>query len=352
MIDNSPEPPFRPPLNFTIAWTVFVMLTFLAVGFFAQVMQAAWGMWFSEVIVLLGLSVIGYQLLGFRPLRAMGLQRFDGRAFGLGFAFGLLNYVAWAVPLIALTEVVFPKQMLDRADTSYIFLRAGPLELAVMVLAVGIAAPLGEEFFFRGFLQRGLELHRGAARAIVVTAIAFSAFHLDLVGLTVRFELGVLFGLLAWKSGSLWPSLGAHSAHNFISIALLLANPDADRTTVTEVGWVMPLGLLVLGNAALFVLVRSTASWFPVKEPMDWVTVPERPSPAKLFRPWIVAGVIAVALILAVDLRGVELNLLDVKLQTGKTLSERGDVKDLRAKVRRGDAELVDYERLVRSLKN
>ena len=91
----------------------FVVRGIPAVGFFAQVMQAAWGMWFSEVIVLLGLSVIGYQLLGFRPLRAMGLQRFDGRAFGLGFAFGLLNYVAWAVPLIALTEVVFPKQMLD-----------------------------------------------------------------------------------------------------------------------------------------------------------------------------------------------------------------------------------------------
>lgn len=351
MIDTPPEPPFRPPLNFTVAWTVFAMLTFLVVGSFAQLMQPAWGMWFSEVIVLLGLSVIGYQLVGFRPLRAMGLQRFDGRAFGLGFSVGLLNYLAWAVPLIALTEAIFPKEMLDRADSSFLFLRATPVELVVMVLAVSVAAPLGEEFFFRGFLQRGLEVHRGAPRAIVVTAIAFSAFHLDVVGLAVRFELGVLFGLLAWRSGSLWTSLGAHSAHNVISIGLLLANPNAERGEA-NVGWIAPVVLLVLGNAALFAVVRSTSSWFPVKEPMDWVATPGRPAPAKLFRPWVLAGLVAVALILAIDLRGVRLNLLDVKLQPGKVVSGRPEVKDLRAKVRRGDAEFSDYERLVRSLKN
>lgn len=350
MIDTPPETPPRPALNFTVAWTVFAMLTFLAVGSFAQIMQPAWGMWFSEIIVLLGLSVIGYQLVGFQPLRAMGLQRFDGRALGLGFGIGLLNYLAWAVPLIALTEAVFPKEMLDRADSSFLFLRATPVELVVMVLAVSIAAPLGEEFFFRGFLQRGLEFHRGAPRAIVFTAVAFSAFHLDVVGLTVRFELGILFGLLAWRSGSLWPSLGAHAAHNFISIGLLLANPNAERGEA-NVGWVAPLALLVLGNAALFALVRFSSNWFPVKEPMDWVATPERATPAKLFRPWVVAGLVAVALILAVDLRGVQLNLVDVKLQTGKSLSERPEVKALRAKVRRGEAELGDYERLVRSLK-
>ena len=351
MIDTPPpEQPQGPALHFTVAWTVFVMLTFLAVGVLSQLMYPAWGMWFSEIIVLLGFSVIGYQLLGLRPLRAMGLQRFDGRAFGVGFALGLLNYLAWAVPLLALTEAVFPKEMLDRADSSYLFLRAGPVELAVLVLAVGIAAPLGEEFFFRGFLQRGLELHRGAPRAIVLTALAFSAFHLDVVGLTVRFELGVLFGLLAWRSGSLWPSLGAHSAHNVISIALLLANPQAERGAAS-VGWFTPLVLLVLGNAALFAVVRLSSGWLKVAEPMDWVATPERTSPARLFLPWLIAGVVALALLLAVDLRGVQLNLLDVKLQTGKAASERPEVKELRAKVRRGDAELGDYERLVRSLK-
>ena len=54
---------------------------------------------------------------------------------------------------------------------------------------------------------------------------------------------------------------------------------------------------------------------------------------------------------MAVDLRGVQLNLLDVKLQPGKELREREDVKELRARVRRGEEPLEAYENKVKSLK-
>jgi len=91
-----------------VAWTVFSLCTFLFVGFFAQLMNLAWGLWFSEIILFMGLAVIGYQALGYRPLRAMGVQRFDGRSFGLGFGVGVLNYFAWAVPLMATAQAIFP----------------------------------------------------------------------------------------------------------------------------------------------------------------------------------------------------------------------------------------------------
>lgn len=348
MIDTPPEPPLRPAFAFTVAWTVFAMTTFLFVGFAAQTMQLAWGLWFSEIILFLGLAVIGYQLIGFLPLRAMGLQRFDGRAFGLGFALGLVNYFAWAVPLMAAAQAIFPRSMVEQFDTSQIFSRATPLELAIVLAGVSIAAPLGEELFFRGFMQRGLELHRGAPRAIVVTAFVFSAFHLDPVGLTARFELGVLFGLLVWRSGSLWPAIAAHSANNLISSVLFLLSGDAKEADLV---WWMPVSLLVLGNAALFVLVRFAWNRLPVAEPMAWVEGPVT-KPWRAFLPWVLAGLLSVGLVLAIDLRGVQLNLLDAKLQTGKLISKRPEVKELRAKARRGEAEVSEYEQLVRSLKN
>jgi hypothetical protein len=333
-------------LAFTVVWAGFALITFLCVGFFAQSMQLAWGLWFSEIIVFVGLSVIGYQLVGLKPLRAMGLQRFDTRAFGLGFAFGLVNYVAWAVPLMAAAQSIFPKWMVERFESSQIFERTTPVELALLLAGVCIAAPLGEEMFFRGFLQRALGLHRGAPRAIVVTAALFSAFHLDPVGLAARFELGVLFGLLAWKAKSLWPAIAAHAANNFISSLLFLASGDAKEE---DLAWQVPAAMFVIGNLALVGLFQFARSRLEVEEPM---ALKEGPPPdlVGLFLPWAAAALVSLTLILAIDLRGVQLNILDRQLQPGKTIGKRDDVKELRARVRRGEGEVRDYELLVRSL--
>ncbi|MDP2272080.1 MAG: type II CAAX endopeptidase family protein [Archangium sp.] len=347
MIDSPPEPPLRPTLNFTVAWTVFALITFLLLGFAAQMMQLAWGLWFSEIILFAGLSVIGFQLIGFKALRAMGLHRFEARAFGLGFAFGLLNYFAWAVPLMAAAQAIFPQSMVEQFDSSQVFERSTQVELALVLLGVSIAAPLGEELLFRGFFQRGVELHRGAPRAIVLTAFIFSAFHLDPVGLTARFELGVLFGLLAWRAGSLWPAIAAHAANNLISSVIFLSAGDSAKEA--DLVWWVPVLMLLIGNAGLFVLVRKTWHWLPVAEPMAFEDAPSK-APARLFLPWVAAGLVSIGFLLAVDLRGVQLNLLEVKLQPGKIIRGRDDVKALRAKVRSGDAELQEYEALVRSL--
>ena len=150
MIDSPPEPPLRPTLNFTVAWTVFSLITFLLLGFAAQMMQLAWGLWFSEIILFAGLAVVGVQLIGFKPLRAMGLHRFDARTFGLGFGFGLVNYFAWAVPLMAAAQAIFPKSMVDQFDSSHVFERSTPVELALVLLGVSIAAPLVKSCCFAG----------------------------------------------------------------------------------------------------------------------------------------------------------------------------------------------------------
>ena len=348
MIDRPPEPPPpRPTLPFTVTWTAFALLTFLVVGGTAQMMQLAWGLWFSEIVVFVGLAVIGFQIARLAPLRAMGLQRFDARTFGLGFGFGLLNYVAWAVPLMAAAQHLFPRAMVEQYDSAQIFERASPLELVIVLIGVSVAAPLGEEMIFRGFFQRRLVGQWGAPAAIGLTAFVFSAFHLDPVGFVARFELGVLFGVLSWRAGSLWPAMAAHGANNLISSLLFLGARDAKEDLV----WWLPVLMFVFGNLALLALVRfARPRLVPAgEEQMGTGSGPIAVWP--LFRPWIVAATLAVALLLALDWRGVQLNLLDAQLQPGKSVSKRAEVKELRARVRRGEAGLRDYEVLVRALK-
>jgi len=347
VIENSPpEPSLKPPLGFVIAWTVFGLFTFLALGGTAQMVQLAWGLWFSEIILFAGMTFIGWRLLQLSPGPVMGVERFDAKGLGLGFAFGAVNYFAWAVPLMAAAQAIFPKSWVERFDSSQVFDRASTADLVVVLVGVSLAAPLGEELFFRGFMQRGLGFHVGAPRAIVITAFVFSAFHLDPVGLTARFELGVLFGLLAWHAGSIWPAMGAHAANNLISSLFFLAAGDRKEENLV---WWVPLVMCVLGNVMLVALVRSAGD--SLRAPASARLVAEkRADPMSVFAPWLLAGIAAVALVVALDWRGMKLNLLDVTLQPGE-LRKNPEVKELRAKVRQGDADFADYEDLVKRLK-
>lgn len=347
MIDNPPEQHPRPPLSFTVAWTMFTLTSFFTVGVVAQLLNAPWGLWVSELTIFAGLTVIGFQVLGVKPLPAMGLQRFDARTFGLGLLLGVVNYFAWAVPLTEAAHAVFPAWMVEASDVSQSLERLTSFELALFIAAATVAAPLGEEFIYRGFMQRGLELSHGPRVAIAVTALVFSLSHLDLVGFTARLELGLLFGLLAWHAGSLWPAIAAHLANNLTTLLLFLTAGDTAKEGASP--WWITVGMLVLGNLSLFGLFRFAWPHLQAAEPRVVIDVPVR-SPRWLFFPWVMAGLVSLIVLLAIDLRGVQLNVLDLRLQVAKPIRERDDVKELRARVRRGEAELNDYETYVRSL--
>jgi len=346
----APEPPL--PMVFLVVWSGFGLLTYLVVGGFAQFVHLAWGLWFAEIAIFVGATVIGWQLLRWKPLQAMGVSKFAPRAFFTGMAFGLVNYVAWAIPTMAAAQAIFPKSMVELFDASRIFDRQTPIELALVVVGVSVAAPWGEEFFFRGFMQRGLAEHRGAPRAIVVTAFIFSAFHLDPVGLVARFELGVLFGLLAWQSGSLWPAIGAHAANNLVSSVLfLVARSQGSAADEGALPWYVPLTMFLVGNVALIALVRALGPGLKVEQPNAFVPAPEQVSIAQRFAPWVLGGVVAVVVLLGVDRRGVALNVVDGLSQLPPAKLKRDEVKDLRDKVRSGDAPLEDYTKLLETLK-
>ncbi|MFT3709287.1 MAG: type II CAAX endopeptidase family protein [Archangium sp.] len=343
VITDVPAEPAKPPLAFFVAWFGVGLVVYLLLGGATQFLHLTFGLWFSEIAIFVGMTVLGWQLLSTMPARAIGVAKFEPKSFAIGVAFGLVNYVAWAVPTMAAAHAIFPKKIIEIFDGAKIFDRQTPLELWLIVLGVSIAAPFGEEFFFRGFFQRGLELHRGGPRAVVLTAFIFSAFHLDPVGLVSRFELGVLFGLLAWYSGSLWPAMGAHAANNAFSSILFLASRGEDTPADEDsIKWYVALGMFVVGNAVLIALVRMTAPHLKSPVPAEIVDQP-RPTFLKAASPWVLGGLASIALLAALDWRGVALNALDGVSQLPAATLKRPELKELRARVRSGDAQLSEY---------
>lgn len=100
------------------------------------------------------------------------------------------------------------------------FLKADSLlALAFNIFMVAILPALGEELLFRGVIQRIFtnwtkNYHWG----IWITAIIFSAIHLQFYGFLPRMLLGAMFGYLLVWTGTIWAPILAHFVNNTMGV--------------------------------------------------------------------------------------------------------------------------------------
>jgi uncharacterized protein len=98
-------------------------------------------------------------------------------------------------------------------------------------LAIIVAAPVGEELLFRGFMFRGF-VHepRDALPAILVIALIWSLLHFqyEWFGRAQVLAIGVLFGFVRWRSGST----------TLVILLHMLLNLESVAETVIVMGWV------------------------------------------------------------------------------------------------------------------
>ncbi len=325
---------------------------FITLGVASQLVNIAFGLWFAEVFVFFGAPYLVMRLSGYDAFRTAGVSRpwLAGAAFGL--AIGVINFFALVVPLQVLSQALAPKALVELFDVSGIFKQQTPVELFGVVTGVCLAAPFCEEFFFRGLMQRGAVATLGTRRAVIVTAIVFSAFHLDPVGFLARVELGIVFGILAVRSGSIWPGVFAHLANNSVSVAIYFATRGSEVDDELP-AWA-PVAMLVVGVALLFALARLALGVPSILTPPFRAedTARKLKSVPNLLIGWALAGLIAVAALVTVDGPGVRLNLVDAlnPLKEPKKGEREGwrqswdALYALRKEVRSGSAKLNEYE--------
>lgn len=96
-----------------------------------------------------------------------------------------------------------------------------PYFLLVMVV-VAVVPAIGEELLFRGLIQTYLQRMWGNPHvAIWVTAIFFSAFHMQFYGFIPRMALGAFFGYLFYFSGNLWYAALGHFINNGFTLLMI-----------------------------------------------------------------------------------------------------------------------------------
>ena len=92
------------------------------------------------------------------------------------------------------------------------------LNTASILLMTSVIPAVVEELAFRGVIQSGLEHVLARRDAWIVQAALFSVLHLLPLVFPSHFVMGLCFGYMRLRSGSLYPGMVLHASWNALAV--------------------------------------------------------------------------------------------------------------------------------------
>lgn len=190
------------------------------------------GMKMVQLFSALGLFIIPPIIYGFvttkTPLKKLGLKSFSkpiNYVLILAFMMVLMPFLSWVIEVNA--EMVLPEfmsgieqwmrnseQNAEQMTKAFLTFN-GVGSLFYVLIIVAVVPALGEELLFRGVLQKiFINWTKNPQIGIWISAVLFSALHLQFFGFFPRFLLGLLFGYVFYWSKSLWLPVIGHFVNN------------------------------------------------------------------------------------------------------------------------------------------
>jgi len=162
------------------------------------------------------------------------------------------------------------------------------------VVAIGIAAPVAEEFLFRGAVLKSLlqwEKIKGKPwLAIILSAALFSLAHMNPAQMPATLMMGLLLGWLCYRTGSLLPGIFLHVVNNSSSaiagfIAMKQTSEESGPETFSELFGSPVIEFLVIGMSMIScvlcvaLLVRMVDRYYPLRQMEEPAPLAEGPAP-------------------------------------------------------------------------
>jgi membrane protease YdiL (CAAX protease family) len=187
---------------------------------FAVLAVALVGAWSSYLVAMW----IASQRAGSRdPITDYGIEvRLpDLLGLGVGALAQLVLIRIVYLPLEALWPATFSEDRLTENAQDLVD-RAGDGSMWLLVLVVVFAAPLVEELFYRGLLQRPLAARFSQVPVVVGVAAVFALVHFRPAEFPGLFAVGLLFGWSALRWDRLGPAIMIHVGFNLTGLLLVL----------------------------------------------------------------------------------------------------------------------------------
>jgi uncharacterized protein len=223
------------PWDWEIVWQVFTIGFFFVGQFLLPVIFSAFvnpaklttlgqGIYVLTSYVLmasLGIGVLYLSIKSYLPLASDWFQ-FKWKANWFGWGFG--GYLV-ATPLVIVVSVLNEKIWHGQGGSNpllQIMLESkDSIALLLFFLTAAVAAPLFEEFLFRGFLLPSLTRYVPTWAAIGISALLFGVAHLSLSEIVPLTTLGVILGTVYARTRNLLAPMLLHSLWNSSTLVSL-----------------------------------------------------------------------------------------------------------------------------------
>jgi membrane protease YdiL (CAAX protease family) len=206
---------------------LFVM--FLIGALLGNIIVLALGMVSAEFAAIYGV-VISYPVMFIPPLLYASAQSRRNEYFDLGYALDSNNFGrmgGWKLGLIVSIATIAAAFMTDSLtkimpeapqwfEDAMNSIMDAPTWLTL--LSVSIFAPLFEEWLCRGLVLRGLLQKKSPAVAISLSALFFAVLHMNPWQAVPAFILGLLFGYVYYRTGSLKLTMLMHCVNNTFAV--------------------------------------------------------------------------------------------------------------------------------------
>ncbi len=217
----------------------------------AQSVPAAWITLFAAEAVTLVVALLACRIVAVRPQARLVLT-----SPGIGRMDAAVLVAATIVPFAGglLTASVVPSFSSDSLTPGLtrMWSEGSRMTSVLWVLSIAVIPGLVEEAFYRGLVLRGFLLRWRPLTAILASSTLFAVAHVDPATAAFTFVVGVWFGVVAWRTGSVVLPILMHAGMNgsWTTIQMIAARSpvgDAAGTTAAAITVALGIGAFIWG---------------------------------------------------------------------------------------------------------
>jgi len=209
------DPDASPPARVSLAdGLIAALLFFVLQGLLAVALSLGGDKVVGRVVVIAfavaGAATYGCMRIAYWRLKTQGVPQTIGPRAGRAVALGAAGGVAAAAAAFVYLQLAAHTSLLENVKESLFTGRDGLLWLGALAV---VAAPIFEEFIFRGLIFGGLRRLLGLTASVLASAAIFALVH-PAASVTPVFGLGIAAALVYEATGILLGPMVVHAVYN------------------------------------------------------------------------------------------------------------------------------------------
>lgn len=223
-----------------ILFLITVIITIAGSAFFQPRLGLGTNLWINEFVYILFPPLLLAKVNGWSVEKVYRFRKTSIRNKAFSFFSGLSLWF-FSFYLSKMTRMFLHNKI--GVSTTPGELSLSIYQSLLLIIGIIVLAPICEEIFFRGFMQRAYE-GRTKRYGFVITGLLFGSFHIfnGISEVMPACILGLAMGYLVYKTDSLSTSMLFHGAVN--TCAVLLGGFFEKSTQTAIPGWVHVVALM------------------------------------------------------------------------------------------------------------